>query len=310
MISFSYTENAQQAETLATIDQLRAAILALPISIKSEQKLAWESMAIRIWATLGLSNYIMPKQYVATILAHPPKPTRSVQMILTMRQVYNYIHTTWRANPKPITISVFETIFQMLQQKSEKFSLYEDPCKELLEYLASGKEHPVLQAAIAHIHILTIPHSVIPGLFARAVHSLYLSKYGYDMRGYSYPEHNWYSDKATYTRLGQLYLTDHSLNTWLSFITESMRDHMEALAADMQASRFHMDVPPSFWQIHDRQKKLLTLMEAPDTAMTTKKVQKLFKISQITASRDLTRLASLGLLCPHGKGRSVFYSKI
>ncbi len=44
--------------------------------------------------------------------------------------------------------------------------------------------------------------------------------------------------------------------------------------------------------------------------ITNKKVQKLFKVSQITASRDLAKLASVGLLFTHGKGRSVYYTKV
>jgi len=36
----------------------------------------------------------------------------------------------------------------------------------------------------------------------------------------------------------------------------------------------------------------------------------MFKVSQITASRDLSKLGALGLLFIHGKGRSVYYTKI
>ena len=69
-------------------------------------------------------------------------------------------------------------------------------------------------------------------------------------------------------------------------------------------------LPNSFWQLNDRQKSILGFLENPDATITNKRVRSLFKISQITASRDLTKLANLGLLFAHGKGRSVFYTKV
>lgn len=311
MLSFSYTEDLQLRDTLSAIDRLRNTILTIPMSVKSEVKLQWESTAIRIWASMMLSDYNVPKQYVATIMAHPTKPTEAVNLILNLRSVYDYIHSAWRANPKPVTMSAFETIFSGLYPKRRNhFSAIEQAIKELLEYLAAEEEHPLIQAAIAHIHILTLPDLPDAGLLARAVHYLYLSKYGYDVRGYIYPDRSWLTDKETYERLTRAYVGEPTLNTWLAFMAESMRANLESLATDIQDSQFHVEFPPSFWSLNDRQKEILKSMDAPESTVTTKKVQKRFKTSQITASRDLTRLASLGLLYSHGKGRSIYYTKI
>lgn len=65
----------------------------------------------------------------------------------------------------------------------------------------------------------------------------------------------------------------------------------------------------SLWKLNDRQKKILDIMENPELKITNKIVQKQFGISQITASRDLAKMVNLGVLLPHGKGRSVFYTK-
>jgi predicted HTH transcriptional regulator len=66
--------------------------------------------------------------------------------------------------------------------------------------------------------------------------------------------------------------------------------------------------PPTY-QLSLRQKQILSLAEPPNTLVSNKLVQDTFRISQITASRDLAKLASLGLLIPHGHGRSTSYSK-
>jgi len=61
--------------------------------------------------------------------------------------------------------------------------------------------------------------------------------------------------------------------------------------------------------LNDRQNKILERLENPNLKITNKDVQKMFGVSQITASRDLSKMANLGILLPHGKGRSVFYTK-
>src|SRR5512143_2722467 len=109
MLSFAYTKDLQLHEILRDIDRLRSQILTLPIPVKTEYKLQWEALAIRIWSTLALSEYDVPKQYVTAILAHPTRPTRSVTMIQAQRAVYDYIHASWRANPKPVNLTAIET---------------------------------------------------------------------------------------------------------------------------------------------------------------------------------------------------------
>ena len=186
MLSFAYTIDVQLRDTLARIDQLRTQILALPLSPKDERRLQWEGTAIRTWATLALSGYNTPKQYVATILSHPGKLKRNVMIIQSIRTAYDYIHETWRANPKPVSLLAMETLFTTLYPgERTRFAAYESKVKELLHYLETEPEHPLIQSGIAHIHILTIPGLDDPGLLARAVGYLILAKYGFDLRGYA-----------------------------------------------------------------------------------------------------------------------------
>lgn len=309
MLSFDYTVDVQLSETLAEIGILRSHILALPLSPATEHKLQWEGTAIRTWATLFLDGRDAPKHQVATILAHPTKPTRAAGMIYGIRNTYDYIHATWRANPKPIGIGAFQTIFTLLYPQT-LFSQIEKPSTELLDYLSAENAHPLVQASIAHIHILTMPGLTEPGLLARAVHYLFLAKYGYDIRGYITPDRVWQEDIRTYTRLTAEYARSHHMTQWFAFMAESMRRSLETLSHDIEESRFHIEFPKSFWELSDRQKQILRLLEAPDATITNRYVTKHFKVSPITSSRDLAKLTSLGLIYPHGKGRSVYYTKI
>ena len=158
--------------------------------------------------------------------------------------------------------------------------------------------------------ILTLPEIPTPGILARLVHYLFLAKYGFDTRGWVTPERVWQADEVTYKRLIEAYTKDHALTRWLEYIAQSMQTNLETLAADIRESRFHIEYPPSFWELSDRQKEIMKLMAHPETTITNRQVHKRFRVSQITASRDLAKLTSLGLLYPHGKGRAVYYTKI
>ncbi len=311
MLSFSYTIALNLRDTLNTVNRLRAQILTLPIPPKTEAKLAWEGTAIRTWATLTLAGYTVPKHEVATILANPVGKTRAITTILGLRKSYDFIHSEWRANPRPIRMSTLEILCSFIYPDTPNlFPAIEPSLKELLAYLAAEEEHPVIQAGIAHMHILTIPEVTAPGLLARLIHYLFLAKYGFDIRGWITPERVWQTDEAVYSRLLAAYQRDHTLTQWLEYITQSMTANLETILSDIKESRFHIEYPAAFWEMSDRQKEILTLMDVPGATITNRQVHKRFHVSQITASRDLAKLTSLGLLYPHGKGRAVYYTKI
>jgi hypothetical protein len=313
MLSFSYTIALQLRENLNIVNRLRTQILSFPLPPKTETKLAWEGIAIRTWATLSLAGLDAPKHEVATILANPVGRTTAITSIIGLRSAYDFIHSQWRANPLPVSIAALETLFTLAYphpNDTRLFTIVEPSLKELLSYVDAQEEHPVVQAAIAHIHILTITELPEPGVFARLVHYLFLAKFGFDIRGWITPERVWQVDGATYTRIIDAYRRDHTLTQWIEYIAQSMQTNLETLAADIRESRFHIEYPASFWNLSDRQKEILSLMAAPNTTITNRQVHKRFKVSQITASRDLAKLTSLGLLYPHGKGRAVYYTKI
>lgn len=65
-----------------------------------------------------------------------------------------------------------------------------------------------------------------------------------------------------------------------------------------------------FFELNDRQKSILNMLDQPTASITNRLTQKAYKVSQITASRDLAKLTTLGFLFSHGKGRSVYYTRV
>jgi Fic family protein len=101
----------------------------------------------------------------------------------------------------------------------------------------------------------------------------------------------------------------NNLTVWLEYFALGIIVQLNKALEDIHKNRFATTLPASYWKLNERQREILLMLEQPGTRITNKSVQKMFGVSQITASRDLAKLASLGLLFVHGKGRSVFYIK-
>ena len=100
-----------------------------------------------------------------------------------------------------------------------------------------------------------------------------------------------------------------NLTLWLEFFAEGIINQLEEALKDIENLSYKTTLPAAFFNLNDRQKHILTFLEEPGSRITNKKVQNIFNISQITASRDLAHLKTLGLLISHGKGRSVYYTR-
>ena len=170
----------------------------------------------------------------------------------------------------------------------------------VLEYLDSPGLHPILQAAIAHLAFVP-PYSYL-------VPQVYLHRRGYDCHGLVCIDEFWLKNRDTYSQLLTTNATSTSITQWVDFYAQAaLYQYALTQRAVLAPST---ESPKGLWSLSDRQKTLLTRLEAPGSSITNRQVQKLFKISQITASRDLSKMASLGLLFAHGHGRSVYYTRI
>ncbi len=316
MLPLAYTESVELKEQIREIDRLRQQILCIPLSPAMECKYRWEAKTTRIYSSLALSHTLLSRGQVAKILASQTKhiPTE-YRDALAYKKALDYIEETWTASTKPVTFATVRTLAEIaltspIDLIDRAFESAQPTIKTLLEYLENQTDHPIIQAGIALCLLsnsATIPSD--PGVIARLTSSMFLAKYGYDIRGLLTVEKHWLSNESSYTLAIESFQKQGNLNHWLMFYVQAMKDNLQERFNDIADSKIHPDFPARFWELNERQKAVLQHLTDPTTSMTNKKVQHLFGVSQITASRDLAKLNTLGLLFPHGKGRSISYTR-
>ncbi len=316
MLPLAYTESVELKNHLKTIDTLRRDILSVPISPTVELKLKWEARATRIHSSLSLSHSLFSRGQVVKILATQTKhlPT-DYSDIIYYKHALEYIEEHFTANTKPATMNTIIALSAIVLNRTadaltSSMSSASGPIKTLLEYLENQSDHPVIQAGIAQCILSTsAPIPGDSGVIARLMGSLYLAKYGYDIRGLLTVEKQWITRQTSYELALASLAREGNLNLWLLYFAQTMEENYRERLEDLTGSRFRPELPSSYWELNDRQKGILEHLADPASSMTNRKVQKIFGVSQITASRDLSHLALLGLIFPHGKGRSVTYTR-
>jgi hypothetical protein len=317
MLPLSYAVSLDLEETLGRIDALRTKVLTTPISPKTELRHRFEAMIDRLYATSYLADIPVSKKLIIKCLrGQPVKTTRESVIITRLHTTYRTIFSDWVASNKDITYNTIESLalsaLPMDQTAIKRALRAQEPhIRELMGFLETKIEHPVIQASIAHTILST--HAIIAGDFgrvARIVSTLYLTKHGYDLRAMLAPEAIWMSQESSYELSFSSVDKQNNLNHSLLYFATTICNSMEKLAIDLTDSRFHSEFPSSFWELNDRQKLILSTTEDTNISLTNMMIQKLCKSSQVTASRDLAKLVSLGLLYPHGKGRSVYYTRV
>jgi Fic family protein len=140
---------------------------------------------------------------------------------------------------------------------------------------------------------------------------LFLYKSGYSFKGFLAYEASWMGDEGAYKESHERALNAASLTIWLEYFAQNIVKQLENIVQLISKPKSPtLDLKKSFWKLNERQRSILNFLDQPQITITNRQVQKRYKISQITASRDLTKLANLGYLFSHGKGRSVYYTKI
>jgi hypothetical protein len=316
MLPLAYTESVELKEHLHAVDALRQQVLCIPLSPKMELKARWDAKTTCIYSSLALSHALISRGQVAKILAnqtrHIPAEYRDV---IAYEHALDYIQGSWTASAKPITVSTIRTLANMTLGLPEDsitraISAVEPQVRSMLEYLENQADHPVIQAGIA---ICLLSTSVaIPsdsGIVARLTGTTFLAKYGYDIRGLLTVEKNWLANESSYSIALTSLQKQGNLNHWLLYYVSTIEENLHERFEELTNAKIHQDFGSHFWELNDREKGILTHLSDPASSITNRKVQQLFNVSQITASRDLSKLNTLGLLIPHGHGRSIFYTR-
>ncbi|MBI4096086.1 MAG: DeoR family transcriptional regulator [Candidatus Levybacteria bacterium] len=312
MLNISYNVSPRLNEYLDKIEDLRKQILLAPISQALELRLRWEAVLNRTHYSLKLAGNPMKKTDMLKLLSEVThKKTNDDQRIaIRYKEALDYISRIWQGSPNAVDARAIIDLHRIIG--SGRLRVPQAGLQYLLDYLQARIENPIIQAAIVNIEMekmqLFAEHN---SLIAHLAADLFLYKYGYDSKGFLAYEQSWMEDEKVFRENRQRALSSVSLTLWLEYFAENILSQLESIILSIDKPKAGAaEMRESFWQLNERQKSMLNLLDSPQTTITNRQIQKKYKISQITASRDLAKLTNLGLLFSHGKGRSVYYTKI
>ena len=314
MINLSYNISLNLKESLKEIESLRLLILLSNIPPKVELKIRWEAMVTRVFCSLKLAGNSLAKSQMETILANPPKKIEPEQKeVLRYKNSLEFISQNWLVSPQTVTIKTLVTLHDLYRPGKLRSS--ETALKDSLNYLQVNPEHPVVQSAIGLAQVTALsPFTNSNGIAARLLAYLLLYKYGYDFRRMLVFEKDWQKEPEVFRENLQRAIKNDNLTLFLEYFAQSVVNQLKELLHLLRTDPWQGKKPTTstseLWNLNDRQKAILSYLEQPGVNITNRKVQKLSKVSQITASRDLAKLVKLGLVFSHGKGRSVYYTNV
>lgn len=314
-MKLAYTLSAELNSQISVIENIRRQILLSPIPPKTELRLRWDAVISRIQNALLLSQKNLSKKEIVEIISTQSKKKEKEDVLLVSgyNKAFNQIRENWLLSPKNVHSSDVLEIVELSDIRFSKaiYNTLRQSLEALLEYLQSRTDHPLIQAALVQSQINQIGiFENKTGWIGRLLSYLFLYKSGFDFRGLLVLEEEWVNDRIFYLKYLENVARDINCNRWILYFMSTVSHNLGKVIDHIGKSSTVSDLSPSFFELNDRQKRILSVLDNPQEKMTNQKAQKFFKISQITASRDLSRLAVLGFIYSHGKGRSVYYTKI
>lgn len=317
MIAISYTLTPTIQDYLLDIDKFRRSILITPLPLPTEQKLRWQATNEHIYGSLQLQGSSITKSQINNLLLHPVKhPTAWETDALAYKNALDIVRADWTANPKPLQPSHIGALSLIALPHAARQSMHllkesEADIKQLLSYAGSQKDHPLMLAGMFYGQLIQteiggFTHGILPPLMTTVI----LAKYGYDCRGMLALEPQWIASMEAHNHAIKSIRTHGNLTAWLEHFIIAAHTSYDLLYTQIRDAANTGLTPSSAqtWNLNSREESILRYLENPAAKATNKVVQHLFRVSQVTASRDLSHLASLGLIFSHGKGRSVYYT--
>jgi len=312
MLNISYNISPKLSEYLSQIEDLRKQILLTPISQAKELQLRWEATFNRTHYSLKIAGNPMKKGEMLKLLSEIThrKINSDQKAVLTYKQALDYISREWQGSSDAVDAQAIISLHKLIGGGSLRVP--QAGLQYLLDYLQARIENPIIQAAIVCIEMekmqLFTQHNT---LISHLAADLFLCKYGYNFKGFLAYEAAWMDDANNFKQNHERALNSVSLTLWLEYFASCILKQAESILQFLTKPKAQaLEVGKAFWKLNERQKATLDLLSSPQVTITNRQVQKQFKTSQITASRDLAKLTNLGLLFSHGKGRSVYYTRV
>lgn len=312
MLNISYNISPRLKEHLSKIEALKKEILLTPISQSLELRIRWEATFSRTHYSLKLAGNPLKRKDMLKLLSEVThkKINKDQEAVVRYKAALDHISQNWQGSQNAVDA---QTIID-LNKKIDNGTLRVPKAglQKILDYIQTERENPIIQAAIIIVEMektqLFTGHN---SLIAHLTADLFLTKYGYNPKGFLAYEAGWMEDEKLFRENHKRALDSVSLTLWIEYFTQNMAKQLEAILRLIERPRMTMtDLKRSFWELNERQRSILSYLDQPHTTITNRQAQKMNKTSQITASRDLAKLMNLGMLLSHGKGRSVYYTRI
>jgi Fic family protein len=175
--------------------------------------------------------------------------------------------------------------------------------------------NPVLKAGIAHAHLIAI-HPFVDGngRTARLLATLLLQRNGYGFRNLLSLDAYYQRNRDSYLNalkrsIGERFTANYDSTPWLDFFTMSIlmqAGSLETKLTDWRiwADKIHQNWAPS--GLSDREIDGL-IYAANVGSIARRDYMEIADVSPLTATRDLSYLAQMGLVIPRGAGRNRRY---
>ncbi len=312
MKTFSYTKTSTLNEKIKELDILRQKILLFPIPPLTEQQFQWTILTDRIRSLLALNGINVISEELHKNLASGKsanKLTPPLKEAILIKSGFDYIYDRWLSTLKPVHAVDLINFYQSIYP-SGAVKISEKELENTLQYVQITQEHPIIQAALAEFTILNLyPFSQNNERFSSLTFYLFLYKQGYDFRRLLNIEEYFLLDLIKYKDLTNAASRTSNVTNWLDYIIDGIVYQLKKIVKDISLNTQLKAELTRSTQLNERQKLILHFLDSPGSKISNRVVQKTYKVSQITASRDLSKLVSLGLVFTLGKGRSTYYTK-
>lgn len=317
MMPIAYTITPYFVRYLNRLEEARKQIILYPLSPKRELGLQFQATIERVHFGLALTEVHAHPDNIKTILANQvifamqkkEKYNDKLQSsILKYKISLDYIKREWRLSSQRITAKTLLHLYSLTGDPQIKISEYE--LEDILKYLQASADNPFTQAALAKLQIRRLlPDVTKTELFSTMSSYLFLYQSGMNCRDLLVLEKPWTQEVKLFNGYYATAVSNLNVTSWLEYFVKTVCTQLEMTSQSFMQAQTKLE-EEKIGKLNERQKVIMTLLDDPQAIITNRTIQKIFHISPITASRDLSRLTVLGLLIQQGKGRSVRYTRI
>ncbi len=306
---FSYAKTPYLLQQIAHINQLRIELHLSALSLNDKSAYRWTGLTNRVLYAFELMGKPLDISFIQDCFRTPVDARVSpVQAeVMRFKRAHDFILQNWLANTRSVRVEDLRELYTMATAESMKKS-NDQETEHDLRYIQTNPDNPVIQAALVSMFIQTNSTFGKSPLMHFLTPLLFLYKNGYDMRRMIVPEQYFATHKDRYHTIMLQCMKDNNLTPWLEFYADAVEYQLGRLLKDIQNSG-DTGSDTNMLLLNARQKLIISSLDEPDSKISNREVQNRFKVSAITAARDLTQLAQLDLVIPIGRGRSTYYMK-